>query len=61
MQSVAFQDLYFRDMDDLHALERVSLAFFGDHLPPTTVMPILDISPHKQMLVEIDLTAVREG
>ncbi|MCC7107101.1 MAG: RidA family protein [Chloroflexi bacterium] len=59
MQAVASQDLYFREMDDLHALERVSLAFFGDRLPPTTVMPILDISPHKQMLVEIDLTAVR--
>lgn len=60
MDAIAFQDLYLREMDDLHALERVGLAFFGDRLPPTTVIPILDISPHQEMLVEIDLTAVRE-
>jgi hypothetical protein len=38
-------------------VERMATLFFGSKLPPTTIVPIQGVSPFREALLEIEITA----
>jgi enamine deaminase RidA (YjgF/YER057c/UK114 family) len=60
--SVLQQNFYLRDLRQAPSVERVASFFYGSRLPPTMAIPILDISPYDECVMEIEVTALsRDG
>lgn len=55
---VVHQTVYMCNPQDYPALERVSTLFFGNRLPPTTLVPITDTSPFREAELEIEMIAI---
>ena len=52
------QTVYMVNPADYPLVERVASLFFGAKLPPTTIVPIRGVSPFREALLEIEITAV---
>ena len=51
------QTVYMVNPADYPAVERIATLFFGAKLPPSTLVPIRGVSPFREALLEIEVTA----
>lgn len=58
---VAHQTIFIRTPVDYLGVERAARAYLGPVLPPTTIIPVCDVSPSEQTDVEIELVARASG
>ena len=58
MDRAVQQTVYMVDASHYPAVERVASLFYGPRLPPTTIVPIRGVSPFREALLEIEVTAV---
>lgn len=54
---VVHQTVYLRDPAQYPALERVAVEFYGQRIPPTSLVPIVDTSPYWEADLEIEMVA----
>jgi enamine deaminase RidA (YjgF/YER057c/UK114 family) len=59
MDRTVQQTVYMVNPSDYPQVERIATLFFGRTLPPTTIVPIRGVSPFREALLEIEITAVR--
>jgi enamine deaminase RidA (YjgF/YER057c/UK114 family) len=57
LTDVIHQTVYLKDAREMAVVERVGTMFFGDTLPPTTFVPIVDTSPFGAASIEIEVVA----
>jgi len=58
---VVHQTVYMRDPEQYPALERVATQFYGERIPPTSLVPIVDTSPYWEAELEIEVVAFTAG
>ena len=59
IENTVHQTLYMTNPADYPALERIATLFYGPKLPPTTVVPSVEISPYPDEIeLEIELVAL---
>ena len=61
MASVVHQTVYMTNAADYPAVERIATLFYGAKLPPTTLVPILGVSPYVQAQLEIEVIAAEDN
>lgn len=57
LTDVIHQTVYLKDATEMAVVERVGTMFFGQVLPPTTFVPIVDTSPWGAASIEIEVVA----
>jgi enamine deaminase RidA (YjgF/YER057c/UK114 family) len=57
LRDVIHQTVYLKDASEMAVVERVATMFFGQTLPPTTFVPIVDTSPFGAASIEIEVVA----
>ena len=57
LTDVVHQTVYLKDATEMAVVERVGTMFFGQVLPPTTFVPIVDTSPWGAASIEIEVVA----
>jgi len=57
MERTLHQTVYIMNPAEYPIVERIATLFFGSKLPPTTIVPIQGVSPFREALLEIEITA----
>jgi enamine deaminase RidA (YjgF/YER057c/UK114 family) len=57
MDRTLHQTVYIMNPAEYPIVERMATLFFGSKLPPTTIVPIQGVSPFREALLEIEITA----
>lgn len=58
LSKVVRQNIYVRDVSDYIAIERVASILYKGNIPPTTLTPVNDLGPSKEVLMEIEVIAL---
>lgn len=59
IRNVVQQSVYIKDPKEYALLQQVARVFYGNRLPPTTIVPIADVGPYPGLRFEIDTVAAR--